>query len=236
MGHPVAEVRASLHAGWQPPCAVAVPGHHVGVVHGQPVAHLPAEVPEAELGVVAEELGQEGAGPAAEGILQGLRHVPVVEGDDGLDVQLPQEAQQPAVVGQPGGVEGRCAVGQQPGPGQREAVVGDPQAPQTLDVAEEVVVAVAGHVAARWPRRGRPRRRGRAVREGVPDGGALAALAPAALRLVGGAARPPKEAVGEGVVEEELVLRVGQAGEAGPGARALPRRPEQRPPQQQQQQ
>ncbi|KFR07104.1 hypothetical protein Y956_09593, partial [Nipponia nippon] len=153
---PVAEAWAAPHAGWQPPCAVAVPGHHVGVVHGQPVAHLPAEMPEAELGVVTEELGQDGAGPATEGILQALRQVPVVEGDDGLDAQLPQAAQQPVVVGQPGGVEGHRAVGQQPGPGQREAVVGDPQAPQPLGVAEEVVVAVAGHVAARRPRRGGP--------------------------------------------------------------------------------
>lgn len=233
VGRQVAEARASLHTGRQPPCAVAVPGHHVGVVHGQPVAHLPAKMAEAELGVVTEELGQDGAGPAAKGVLQGLRQVPVVEGDDGLDAHLPQAAQQPAVVGQPGGVEGRRAVGQQPGPGQREAVVGHPQAPQPLGVAEEVVVAVAGHVAARRPRRGGPRRRGTAVGEGVPDGGAFAALPPAALRLVGGAARPPEEAVGEGVVEEELVLRVGQPGEAGPGARALPRRPEQRPHQQQ---
>lgn len=44
------------------------------------------------------------------------------------------------------------------------------------------------------------RRRG-AVGERVPDGGALAVLLPAALRLVGGAAHGPEEAVGEGVVE-----------------------------------
>lgn len=236
VGRQVAQAWASSHAGRQPPRAVAVPGHHVGVVHGQPVAHLPAEVPEAQLGVVAEEPGQDGTGPAAEGVLQGLRQVPVVEGDNGLDAQLPQAGQQPPVVRQPGGVGRRRPVGQQPGPGQREAVVRDPQAPQPLDVAEQVVVAVAGHVAAHGPRRGGPRRRGRTVGEGVPDGRALAALAPAALRLVGGAARAPEEAVGEGVVEEKLVLRVGQPSEAGPGARALPRRPQPRPPQQQQQQ
>lgn len=236
MRRPVAEARASPHTRRQPPRAVAVPGHHVGVVHGQPVAHLPSEMPKAELGVVAEELGQDRAGPATEGVLQVLRQVPVVQGDDGLHAQRPQAAQQTVIVGQPSRVEGRRAVGQQPGPGQREAVVGDPQTPQPLGVAEEVVVAVAGHVAARRTREARPGWRGRAVGEGVPDRSPFALLPPAALRLVGSAAYAPEEAVGEGVVEEELVLRVGQAGEAGPGARALPRCPEQRLPEQQQQQ
>ncbi|KFV72667.1 hypothetical protein N307_02367, partial [Dryobates pubescens] len=114
----VSKVWASLHAGWQPPRAVAMPSHHVGVVHGQPVAHLPPKMAEAELSIVMEELGQDRAGPATKGVLQALWKVPVVEGNNGLNAQLSQVAQKPVVVGQPGRVEGHRAVMQQPRPGQ----------------------------------------------------------------------------------------------------------------------
>jgi len=202
-----------------------MPGHHIRVVHGQPVADLSTKMPEAELSVVVEEVGQDRAGPAAEGILQALWQVPVVESDNGLYAQLPQAAQDLAIVGQPNRIDGCCAIGHQSSPGQREAIVGDPKVPQPLNVTEDVVVAVAGHITSCWTWQDGPCWGGGSVSEGVPDGGPFATLPPAALRLIGSAARAPEEAVGERVVEEELVLWVRKVGKAGPGARALPRCP-----------
>lgn len=213
MRHQVTKSRAAPDAGSQAPGGVAVPGHHVGVVDGDPVLDLAAEVAEAELGVIPEVVGQGAVGPAAVSILQELGQVPVVQGDHGLHAQLPEPLQQTPVVAQPLPVGGAgAAIGEHPRPRDGEAVMGDPELAQPLRVSEDIVVAVAGHVpgggrgrrrGARRPagRRGVAWRRRGAVGERVPDGGALAVLLPAALRLVGGAAHGPEEAVGEGVVE-----------------------------------
>jgi hypothetical protein len=49
------------------------------------VTHAVAEGPAHDVGVVAEATGRVALGPAA-GILEGLGEVPVVEGDERLDV------------------------------------------------------------------------------------------------------------------------------------------------------
>lgn len=231
--HQIPELRAAPDARGQAPCGIAVPGHHIGVVDGDPVLDLASEVAEAEFGVIPEVVGQGTVGPAAIGVLQALGQVPVVQGDHGLHAQLPQPLQQAPVVAQPLAVWGaRAAIGEHPRPRDGEAVVGDPELAQPLRVSEDVVVAVAGHVpGGRRGRRGGARRqagqRGTAwgrrgvVGERVPDGRALAVLPPAALRLVSGAAHGPEEAVGEGAVEQARGLGGRGAREAGPGLRTV---------------
>lgn len=80
MRRQVPEPRAAPDAGGQAPGGVAVPGRHVGVVDGDPVLDLAAEVAEAELCVVPEVVGHGAVGPASVGVLQALGQVPVVQG------------------------------------------------------------------------------------------------------------------------------------------------------------
>lgn len=110
--------RAAPDAGSQAPGGRStVPGHHVGVVDGDQLLDLAAEVAEAELGVIPEVVGQGAVGPAAVGILQELGQVPVVQGDHGLHAQLPQPLQQTPVVAQPLPVGGAgAAIGGAPAP------------------------------------------------------------------------------------------------------------------------
>lgn len=96
--HQVPKARAAPDAGGQASGGVAVPGHHVGVVDGDPVLDLAAEVAEAELCVIPEVFRQGAVGPAAIGVLQALGQVLVVQGDHRLHAQLPQPLQQAPVV------------------------------------------------------------------------------------------------------------------------------------------
>ncbi|TNN24302.1 hypothetical protein EYF80_065576 [Liparis tanakae] len=84
------EVGVVLYPGSDHSGAVPVPRHHKRVVDGDPVLHIIPEGLETEVGVVLENPHQLRVAPAAEGLLQVVRQVPVVERDHRLHVALLQ--------------------------------------------------------------------------------------------------------------------------------------------------
>jgi hypothetical protein len=135
-----------------------------GEVVPHPVPELLGHVP----GVVGERLGRVHRLPAAGAVLERLGQIPVVQGGERLDPGREQLIQQAAVEVEALGVGGAGALGEDPRPGDREAVGGGADVLHQGDVFCVPVVVVVGHVAgvAVGDVAGR-------VGVGVPDRGAL---------------------------------------------------------------
>jgi hypothetical protein len=171
-----------------------VPGLHEGgeFVDGEVVLDAVAELLGEVAGVVGERLGCLDRPPAAVAVLEGLGQVPVVQGGEGLDPGLQQRIDQAAVEVEALGVGLAGALGEDPGPGDREPVGGRADVLHQRHVLPVAVVVVVGHIAVLVvldvPRR---------VGVGVPDRGALAVLVPGPLDLVRGGGHAPVEPIGE---------------------------------------
>ena len=209
VSHPERQVGVALDPGGHHSGAVPVTRHHERVIDGDPELHVVPEGLEAEVRVLLEDAHHLRAAPAAEGLLQVVGQVPVVQRDHRLHADLLQPPEErPVVVGADLVVAPARPVGEHPGPGQGEAVVADPELPDGSDVGVDVVVAVAAHVPGGHPVP--------SARKGVPNGEPLAVLLERALHLVRGRAHRPHEVPGEGVVEERLVSGVRHFAEATP--------------------
>ena len=147
--------RADLLARRVPPGGVAEVGRAPGLVMRRPDAH-PVTEPVVDRGrVVGEVLGGVAHQPAA-AVLQRLRQVPVVQRGHRLDPALEETVDQALVVVQPALLHVAAAVGQDPRPGDREAVVRDTEAGDQVDVGPGV--GVGARTRPSRPRRRRRRR------------------------------------------------------------------------------
>src|SRR3712207_895769 len=150
------------------------------------VTELPSDVPA----IVAERFRRVSGALAAVLVLQCLRQVPVIERGKRLDAGRLQFVHQPVVEVDPLRVWGARAFGEDPGPGDREPIRGRADRLHQRHVLLVPVVVVVGEVTgvAVLDLAGR-------VREGVPDGRALAVLVPGPLDLVRRRGDAPVEAV-----------------------------------------
>src|SRR5262249_5087637 len=159
-------------------------------VQGDPAGDPVTERPGGERGVLGEPFGRSADGPAAV-VLQFLRQVPVVERDRGRDAVRGELVEQRPVVVQAALVDGTPAAGLDPRPGDGEAVGGQAQGGEQLDVLAVAVVRIAGDVAGvaasdlAW-----------GVAEGIPHRGAPAVLGYRSLDLVRGGRCAPGETLG----------------------------------------
>ena len=142
-----------------------------GLVVGDPVLHPVAQAPDHGLHVIAEGLRRLARRPAAR-LLQPLRQVPVEERGVGDDAGVEEGVHEAAVEVEALRVHGAAALGQDPRPGDGEAIGLEAELLHEGDVVAPAVIVVAGHVAdgavpdparacgrtgPRWTRRVRPR-------------------------------------------------------------------------------
>lgn len=209
MSNPKREIRVVLYPGSDHSGAIAVPRHHKRVIDGDPVLDVIPERLEAEIGVVSENLHKLRVAPPAEGLLEVVGQVPVIERDHRLDADLLQPPnERPVVVGADFVITPAGAVGEYPGPGQGEPVVADPELLDGSDVGGDVVVTVAAHVPGGDPVP--------TARKSVPNGEPLPVLIKRALNLIRRRAHRPDEVFGERLIEESLVAGIGQFGKTPP--------------------
>ncbi len=111
------------------------------LVQRHPVLDPVAEGIDDHGGVIAEPAGDVGVrpSPAPE---QGGGHVPMEQGDKGLDTGAQQSVHQAVVEAQTGGVDGSGALGHDAGPAQREPVAVEPHIFHQLHVLRPPVVMV----------------------------------------------------------------------------------------------
>ena len=140
--------------------ADAVPehGHHVRLVHRDPVLDPVGQSLADQRGVLGEPVDGVAVQPAAL-VLESLRQVPVVEGHHRLDAAHEQPVDQTLVEVQALRVRRPRPVRLHPRPRDREAVAAQPEARHQVEILVEAVVVVAGDVAVR------------AVHDGAPAGG-----------------------------------------------------------------
>ena len=174
-----------------PALEVADPGRAQRLVDGEPVLHPVAERRADHAGVLGQRVGGVPGRPAA-AVLQHLRQVPVVDGDERPDTGLQQRVDQPVVEGQPGRVDRAGAVREHPRPGDGEPVRPDAELAHQRDVLGPAVVVVAGDVAgvAVVDGAGHPAER-------VPDRRGSPVLGRRALDLVRGGGHAPDEVPAE---------------------------------------
>ena len=129
--------------------------------------------------------------PAA-AVLEGLRHIPVIEGDEGGDLLCQQGIHQPVVVIQPFGIGLPLAFRQDARPGGRKAVGVHPHLGHQVDIGLQVVVGIDRSLRGLLVLA-----KTRGVHEGVPDRETLAVLVPAAFDLEGGCGGAEQEAFGK---------------------------------------
>lgn len=203
------EIRLVLDPGSEHAGAVPVLRHRERVINRDPVFHVIPERLKAEVSVIPENPYKLRVAPTTEGLLQVIGQVPVVERDHRLHADPLQPLdERPVVVGADFIVTPAGAVGKDPGPGQGEPVVADPELLDGSDVGADVVVAVAADVPGRHPVP--------TARKSVPNGEPLSVLLERALHLVRRRAHRPYEALGESIVEENFVTWIGQFTEASP--------------------
>lgn len=209
VSNPERKIRVVLYPGSDHSGAIAVSRHHKRVINGDPVLDIIPKSVEAEIGVVFENLHKLRVAPAAEGLLEVIGQVPVIERDHRLHAYLLQPPnERPVVVGAHFVITPAGAIGKYPGPGQGEPVVGDPELSDGSDVSGDVVVAVAAHVPCGYPVP--------TARKSVPNGESLAVLVKRALHLIRRRAHRPYEVFGESIIEESLVAGIGQFTETSP--------------------
>ena len=179
--------------------AGAIAEHDKGprLIERRPVLDAPSEAREAELGVVGEEALERRVEPSGETRrLQRQRQVPVVEGNVWLDAVGVELVDQPRVEGDALLVDaaGQRAIGQQPRPRDREAVVLEAEARHQEDVVSPSVVVIAGRIARRLHLHSLVGLAAARTTEHIPDRGAAAALVVPTLDLIGCGAYTPGEA------------------------------------------
>ena len=160
----------------------------LGLINRKEVLYAVAKGFRNRTGISAEPLHHVVVLPGA-AFVDRPREIPVIERDKGADVVLQQAVHQIGVETQAFGVDIPCAVGDDAGPADGEAIVAHAHLLHERDILAEAMIVVAGDVACAvigdetFPVMG----------EVVPDGGAFAALRPAALNLVGcGCGTPEK--------------------------------------------
>ncbi len=105
-----------------------------------------AEVLADDGGIVAKPASDIAIHPAAL-VLQGAGQVPVVERGKRLQPPLEHAVDQPIVEVEPGLIYGAGAFGDQPRPGQREAIAFKAGVADQVEILRPAIVVVAGHVA-----------------------------------------------------------------------------------------
>jgi hypothetical protein len=144
-----------------------------------PIRHAVAQALTQHTGVVGEMVRRLTAGPTSP-ILERLGKVPMEEGDEGLNPVGEEPVDQPIVEPKTGRVHLACALWEDPGPADREAVGLQPQAGHGSDIFLPAVVVVRGDVT----RLTVPDRTGLAA-ERVPDRETSPVFVPGAFDLVG---------------------------------------------------
>jgi hypothetical protein len=138
-----------------------------------------AEVLRHQFGVVAEPAGDVAVHPAAL-VLQGAGQIPVIQRGERLQATLQHTVQQAVVKIDAGLVDRAGTLGNQPRPGEGEAIAVEAAVADEVEILGPAIVVVAGDAAVvgilHIARRGG---------EGVPDAGA-ATVELAALDLIGG--------------------------------------------------
>ena len=164
-----------------------------GLVVGDPVLHAVAQAADHGLHVIAEGLRRLARRPAAR-LLQPLRKVPVEQRGVGDDARVEQGVHQAAVEVEALRVHGAASLGQDPRPGDGEAIGLEAELLHEGDVVAPEVIVIAGHVAdgAVPDPAGRPA-------EPVPDGFAASVPVGRALDLISGGGGAPDEPVRKAV-------------------------------------
>jgi hypothetical protein len=196
-GAPLADARRE-HA-----MLVAEHRHHPRLVVGGDGGHAVTESRRHGACIVDEARHGVARRPAAF-VLQGLRQVPVVQGQVGRDAARQQAVDQALVELQPGLVERAPPLGLDARPADREAVGIDPQGRDQVQVGVQPVVVVAGDAAIGAVGDGA----GLAA-EAVPDRLALAVGLCGALDLERAGGDAPDEIRGEAAVESGGVQGAG---------------------------
>ncbi len=171
--------------------AVAEIGRAPGFVVGGDRRDAVAEAALDLVGVVGKAVRGVAVQPAAF-FLQGLRQVPVIQGQVGRDVFFGQGVEQAVVEAEAGLVPGAFATRLHARPGHREAVGVHVQAGQQVHVVAVAVVMVAGDLAVAAILDGAG-----PGAEAVPDRGALAVGGRGAFDLEGAGGRAPGEVAGK---------------------------------------
>ncbi|MNT10428.1 hypothetical protein D3C72_1452590 [compost metagenome] len=189
------------HAGRELARAVAQHGRAPRFVMGGDAGDLVAEAAR-HFGRVGGKVIAGGAIEPATLVLQGLRQVPVVQGQVRVETLGGQGVEQSPIEVEAGLVPGAGTRGLDARPGHGKAVGVHAQAGDQLHVLRVAVIVVAGHVAIAAVD-------DLAIRmaEGIPDGGAAAVDGGGALDLVGAGGHAPGE--GGGKVGVNIVVMHG---------------------------
>jgi len=157
------------------------------LVVGDPAGGAVPETLEEEGSVIGEAVCGLSVGPATQ-ILEGLREVPVIQGDARLDTRCQQLVDEPRVEVDSLLVDLPESERQDPGPGDREAIGLKPELGHQCHVFPVAVVVIAGDVSglsAEDP--------SRLLAVDIPDGESLAVLAGGAFDLIGSRGGAPLE-------------------------------------------
>ena len=167
--------------------AVAQPHAALRLIEGKIVPHPPLKVRGHRGGIPGEGFCRIIIQPATL-VLQGLRQIPVVERDIGLDPCRKQCIDQPVIPCKARRVDYSCALWEDARPGNREPVRLQMHLFQQCNILCPAMVAVAGDV----PGIAVPCF-ARHMAEGIPDGQSPAILLHCALDLIGCGRRAPDE-------------------------------------------
>ena len=157
------------------------------LVVGDPAGGAIPETLVEEGSVIGEAVRRLPVGPPAQ-ILEGLGEVPVIQGDARLDARCQQLVDQPRVEVDSLLVHLPESEGQDPGPGDREAIGLKPELGHQRHVFPVAVVVIAGDIpglSAEDP--------SRLLAVDIPDGESLAVLTGGAFDLIGGRGGAPLE-------------------------------------------
>ena len=157
------------------------------LVQGIPELDTVPKRPAHDSGVVAQPSRDVPVGPSSQ-ILKGLGQVPVVERYEGLDARFEQGVGEPGVEVQALRIHLSLAQGQDPWPGDGEAVSPEPELAHQRDIFPVLVIVIAGDVSGSLVFD-----LSRSVGEAIPDGLPLAVLLPGALDLIRRSRRAPEE-------------------------------------------
>ncbi len=185
--------RVLAPAGREGAVAVSLPDETGHLVEGEPTLDPVPQPADHSLGIVAERVHRDPCQPAAP-VLERLRQVPVEKRHPGCDPACQQRVDQPIVEVEPERVDRAIPLGEDSRPGDRQAIVTDPEVLHQGGVVLEAVVVVACHLGRLAGLDGT-----RPSGEAVPDRFALAVLARRPLDLRRRRGHSPDEPFGESV-------------------------------------
>jgi hypothetical protein len=165
--------------------------HYPGFVDRRPHRDPVAECAADDVGVIGKPAGDVAIEPAA-AVVEGRREIPVVERGVGRNSAFEQRVDQPRVEVEPFVVDGACALGQDSGPGDAEAIRVKAKVRHERDIGCISPVVIAGDVAG-FSRD----RQSRRVGEPVPDARPRAVGEWRSFDLIGGRRGTPQEIGGE---------------------------------------